>query len=216
MVKRFVKKNCLGRLLRDGRNGCDNLRNYGRYVSELIGRLDYAAIQKVIRCFLDARRRNSTIFFMGNGGSAATASHFAQDLGEAGRKAGTKCFRTISLNDSVSSISALANDYGYENIFTAQMGNLFKKGDVLVALSASGNSRNIIRAVKRAKTMGGKTVGFVGFDGGEVSKLCDLVVLAVTDKGEYGPVEDIHMVLCHMMTSHIMYNDKGAAGRVKR
>ena len=183
----------------------DYLRGYGRYLSHLLSRLDYGAVGEVIKVFSQARERDSTIFFVGNGGSAATASHFSQDLGEVGRKTGGPCFRTLSLTDNVSFITAMGNDYGYEAIFTGQLSNLFKRGDVLVAISASGKSRNVVQAVKLVKQLGGITVGLVGFDGGDLLKMCDYVVHVVANKGEYGPVEDIHLVLDHMITSYLMW-----------
>ena len=179
------------------------LKDYGRYLSELLEGLDYEAVARVIQRFDKARHDNSTIFFIGNGGSAATASHFSQDLGEVGRKTGTRCFRTLSLTDNVSYITAMGNDYGYDKIFTCQLENLFREGDVLVAISASGNSANVVEAVKMARRMGGSTVALVGFDGGGLKGLCDHVLHVVTNKGEYGPVEDVHMVLDHMISTFL-------------
>lgn len=158
----------------------------------------------VSKCFLDAREKGATIFFVGNGGSAATASHFAQDLSEVGRKAKVRSFKTLSLTDNVSFLTAVGNDYGYDKVFLIQLLELFNKGDVFVAISASGNSPNVIEAVKFAKEKGGITVGLVGFDGGKLVDLCDHVIHVVSNKGEYGPVEDIHMTLDHMITSFLM------------
>jgi D-sedoheptulose 7-phosphate isomerase len=160
----------------------------------------------VIDCFIDVRKNEKKIFFAGNGGSASTASHFAQDLGEVGRKAGKKGFKTLSLTDNISLITAIGNDYGYGKIFTIQMAELFIEGDVLVAISASGNSPNIVNAVELAKKMGGGTVGLVGFDGGQLKNLCDHVIHVKSQKGEYGPVEDIHMILDHMITSYLIFH----------
>lgn len=190
-----------------GKDSQENLKNYGSYIASLLTRLDYGAIGNVIKCFLEARKRNATIFFAGNGGSAATASHFSQDLGGVGRKIGVKCFRTISLTDSTPFMTALGNDYGYDKIFTYQLRNLFQKGDIFVAISASGNSPNIVEAVKWAKRSGGIVIGFIGFDGGKLLKLCHHAVHVPTDKNEYGPVEDIHIILNHMITSSIMHSN---------
>jgi len=190
-----------------GFNASDNLRKYGDYLYNLLSRLNYDNVGKIIDCFSEARNRGSTIFFIGNGGSAATASHFAQDLGEVGRKSGNKHFRTLSLTDNVPFITAMGNDYGYEKIFTGQLDNLFKKDDILVAISASGNSPNVIEAVKLVKSLGGITIGFVGFDGGRLKTLCDFVVHVEANKGEYGPVEDIHLIIDHMITSYIVWRD---------
>ena len=180
------------------------LQKYTAYLNRLLARLDYQEIVGMTECLLDARERGSTIFFIGNGGSAATASHFAQDLGAVGRKSGTKAFRTLSLGDSATSLTALGNDHGYKRIFSVQLENLFREGDILVAISASGNSPNIIEAVRLANRLKGTTIGLVGFDGGRLAKLCDHLIWVRTPKGEYGPVEDIHLIIDHMITTHLM------------
>lgn len=177
---------------------------YRKYLMQLMNSISIKAIVDVAECFLRARRRSSMIFFIGNGGSAATASHFAQDLAEAGRKAKTKSFKTLSLTDNIPFITAAGNDYGYDKIFVVQLLELFKAGDVLVAISASGNSLNVIEAVKYAKEKGGTTIGLVGFDGGELLKLCDHAIHVKSQIGKYGPVEDIHLILSHMITSFLM------------
>lgn len=183
------------------------LKEYSEHLISLLKDIDHEGIEKMAEYFIDARLNDATVFFAGNGGSAATASHFSQDLGEVGRKAGTKSFRAISLNDSVPFMTALGNDYGYERIFSGQIENLFRKGDVLVVISASGNSPNVIEAVKEAKRKGGTTIGLVGFDGGKLSKLCDHIVHVPTEKGKYGPVEDMHLLIGHMATTYLI--DRG-------
>ena len=181
---------------------------YRTHLSELMGKLDTNAMEKVASVFLDARKNRSTIFFVGNGGSAATASHFAQDLAEVGRKADCPSWKTLALTDNVSFITAAANDYSYEKIFSIQMQELFQKGDVLVCISASGNSPNVVDAARCAKEKGGTTVALVGFDGGKLALTCDHVLLAPTSKGEYGPVEDVHMILDHVLTSYLYFQLK--------
>lgn len=194
-MKKAIQKN-------GNRKAC--LKRYSQHLKELLSRLDYDAIDELVNCFLRARDRDLTIFFVGNGGSAATASHFAQDLGEIGRKSGTKAFRTLCLSDSAPFITAVGNDYGYDKIFANQLSNLFKKNDVLVAISASGNSPNVLEAVRLAKKLKGTVVGLVGFDGGKLAGMCDHLIRIGTQKGEYGPVEDMHLVLNHMVTSCLM------------
>ncbi len=206
MNKKMNNKSCGNRLtaLYKKSSSCEAyLREYLKYVNQLFYKIDHQAIAEAAECFLRARDNDSTIFFIGNGGSAATASHFAQDLGEVGRKTGTIAFRTLSLSDSVPSITALGNDYGYQRIFSGQLSNLFKKGDVLVAISASGNSPNIIEAVRLADKLQGVTIGLVGFDGGRLAGLCGHLIWIRTRKGEYGPVEDIHLIIDHMITSYL-------------
>lgn len=199
-----MSRNKLSELFLRDNSSAGYYENYCKYLTELMELLDYNAIANVSECFLNARQRGSTIFFAGNGGSAATASHFSQDLSEVGRKAKVRSFKTLSLTDNVPFITAVGNDYGYDKVFSIQLLELFNKGDILVAISASGNSPNVIEAVKYANENGGTTIGLVGFDGGRLSELCDHVIHVISNKGEYGPVEDIHLILNHMITSHLM------------
>lgn len=182
----------------------DYFRSYFSYLNEILTAVDTESIGNVIDCFLEARDNKRTIFFAGNGGSASTASHFAQDLGEVGRKTNKPGFRTLSLTDNISLLSAIGNDYGFENIFSIQLSELFSPGDVLVAISASGNSPNVVNAVEFAKKAGGKTIGLVGFDGGRMKDICDHVIHVKTDAGEYGPAEDAHMIMDHLITSYLI------------
>lgn len=218
MRKPMKKKEYSEKLIHFFRQSADAnnyLSSYGTYLSELLARLDYKSVEKILGCLLEARERSSRIFFIGNGGSAATASHFAQDFAEIGRKTGTRCFRTLSLTDNAPFITALANDYGYENIFKCQMEESFKKKDILVAISASGNSASIIKAVDYARQLGGITIGFVGFDGGRLGKICDYTLHINTGLGEYGPVEDIHLILGHMISSYFICHQLAESKRIK-
>lgn len=186
----------------------DFFKGYGQNLSGLISRLDFHAVLAVAERFEEASSKGQTIFFAGNGGSAATASHFAQDIGELFRKVGGKPFRTLSLSDHAAAMTAISNDYDYSQVFSLQLANHFQAGDVLVVISASGNSPNVVKAVELAKERKGTTIGLVGFDGGRLAKMCDIVVCVNTEKGEYGPVEDVHMVLDHMITSYLMYKKR--------
>lgn len=178
-------------------------KNYSDYVCKLIAQIDREAVKGVVECLLKAREENKTIYFAGNGGSAATASHFAQDVGEIGRKIRGKGFRTQSINDNVAALTAISNDYSYNNVFSLQIEYNFDPGDVFVAISASGNSPNVINAVNLAKEKGGTTIGLVGFNGGRLAEICDHVIHIPSQKGEYGPVEDIHLILNHMIVSYL-------------
>jgi len=183
----------------------DYFRKYSDYVQKLLAGIDTESVKKVVDCLLKAREDNKTIYFAGNGGSASTASHFAQDMGEIGRKIRGKGFRTQSINDNVSALTAISNDYSYDNVFSLQIEYNLDPDDVLVVISASGNSPNVIKAVNLAKEKGGITVGLVGFeDGGRLAQICDHVIHIESKKGEYGPVEDIHLILNHMIVSYLM------------
>jgi len=149
----------------------------------------------------NAKVAGKTIYFIGNGGSASTASHFANDLA-IGVKGDSKPFKAISLCDNLSKITAIGNDYGYGDIFSRQINVFACEGDVLVAISASGNSKNIIKAVETAQEKGMVTVGLTSFSGGKLREIADVCVHVPTKVGEYGPAEDAHMILDHLVSSY--------------
>lgn len=182
----------------------ERLETYRRRTTALMESLDLAAVQAVVDELHDAWRRRALIAVAGNGGSASTASHMATDLVKATRVDGRPAVRALSLADNVPLLTALANDDGYEVGFERQLEALFRSGDVLILISASGNSPNVVAAASEAKTLGGKTIALVGFDGGELAKICDLVVHARSERGEYGPVEDVHLVLNHMISGALL------------
>jgi D-sedoheptulose 7-phosphate isomerase len=171
------------------------------YITELQGSLDALpmhAIEDAISILWDARMNNHQVFIMGNGGSASTASHFVCDLAKNTKKEGWPNFRVIGLTDNNALITALANDEGYENVFAQQLASFIQPGDVVIAISASGNSPNVLKAIELANEINAKTIGFTGFDGG---KLCQMVQLNINIPSNYiEHVEDIHLVLEHMIT----------------
>lgn len=197
--------NNLEKIFSESQSGRDYAQRYASYLSELLGSLDVEAIEKTIALFQKARSDGKTIFFVGNGGSAATCSHFAEDLEYGTRTEGKKSFRVLSLVDNTAYVTAVANDEGYENVFLRQLQSHFSAGDVLVAISASGNSPNVIKAVEYTNGNGGITIGMIGFDGGILKNLCHCCIHVKTIKGAYGPVEDIHLVLAHIISTYLMY-----------
>ena len=176
---------------------------YIQYLQTVMRSIDPLEIGRFIATLLDARRRKATVFFIGNGGSAATASHFANDLAF-GTNDYEQPFRVISLADNVSVLTALGNDFGYEEIFVRQLRVLGKQGDVLVAISASGNSPNLIKAFDYAVLVGIKTVAITAFDGGKMRTMADEGIHVPTGPKEYGPAEDAHMVLDHLVGAYLM------------
>ena len=175
---------------------------YLNYLQSVLQRVDTKEIGRFIETLLDARERGATIFFIGNGGSAATASHFANDL-SIGTNDYDQPFRAISLTDNVPTITALSNDFGYEEIFVRQLRALGRRGDVLVGISASGNSPNLIRAFDYALSAGIKTVAITAFDGGKMKAMADEAIHVPTEPKEYGPAEDAHMVLDHLVGAYL-------------
>jgi D-sedoheptulose 7-phosphate isomerase len=181
----------------------DYSKSYIDYLSSVLSNISLTDIEKFVEALLEARERESSIFFIGNGGSAATASHFANDIA-IGTRTYEKPFRAISLCDNQAVITAIANDDGYEKIFSQQLQVLLKKQDVVVAISASGNSPNLLDAIDTAKKMNTITVGISAFDGGKMKEMVDISVHVPTEKGEYGPAEDAHMVLDHLVSNYLM------------
>lgn len=148
-----------------------------------------------------ARRRGATIFFLGNGGSAATAAHFVNDLCY-GPSPSQPQFRALCLSDNTPGLTAIANDHGYHEVFVRPLQVHLRQGDVVVALSASGCSENVLAAVAHANAQGAVTVALTGFDGGRLRSLVHHGVHVPTAHGEYGPVEDAHLVIGHLVTSY--------------
>ena len=173
------------------------LEDYRAQVIEALNGIDLTVVQRVLHTLADARERGSTIFTCGNGGSAATASHFATDLGKGASFGQPTRFKVIALTDSVSTITAYANDVNYDVVFAEQLINHAKPNDVLVCISGSGNSPNVLRAVEAAKTAGLTTIAMTGFAGGALGPMVDLHINVPDD--HMGRIEDAHMSLCHMI-----------------
>lgn len=176
--------------------------DYFKYIANVLSQIDTSEVEIFIQQLLAARERGSTIYFIGNGGSAATASHFANDIG-IGTRATEKSFKAVSLTDNQAVITAIGNDFGYDNIFLKQLELYLDKGDVVVAISASGNSMNLLKAVDYANHRGAITMGLTAFDGGELKKISRLGVHVPCNKGEYGPAEDAHMILDHLAATFL-------------
>jgi len=167
----------------------------------LLRQIDLDALERVYGILRSARDQGRTIYLAGNGGSAATASHWANDLGKGAKTPGQPPFRVMSLTDNVAWVTALANDESYDRVFAGQLENFARPGDVLVVFSASGNSPNLLRAVELARARGLATIGLLGFDGGALKALVDERLLLPTRKGAYGLVESGHDLLCHILTA---------------
>jgi D-sedoheptulose 7-phosphate isomerase len=162
------------------------------------------AVESVIAKFQEALAANRQIFVAGNGGSASNSSHFATDLGKGASDKLNKRFKVLTLNDNVSWMTALGNDYCYEDIFVRQLANYAGSGDILLLLSVSGNSPNLVRAAEWARANGLYTIAFVG---GKRGKLAELANTAIAiDSTHYGRAEDAQMGICHMLCYAFMEN----------
>lgn len=146
-----------------------------------------------------ARAEERHIFVFGNGGSAATASHFAADLSKNTRRAYLPHFRVTCLNDNMAMFSAYGNDEGYDSVFAEPLKTLARAGDIAIAISASGNSPNVLRAVETANALGLHTVGFAGFDGGKLGQLAQRCIIIPSTAYEH--IEDAHLMLCHALVA---------------
>jgi D-sedoheptulose 7-phosphate isomerase len=155
------------------------------------------AVANIIGKLREAHREERQIFVFGNGGSAANASHFATDLGKGSSDKLGKRFKVMSLNDNVSWITALGNDYAYEDIFVRQLENYGRKGDVVIVMSVSGNSPNVVKAVDWANKNGLYTVALVGAKRGKLAEIASQAI--VINDAHYGRAEDAHMGICHML-----------------
>jgi D-sedoheptulose 7-phosphate isomerase len=175
--------------------------NYLPAFTKVLSLIDHESIERIAKTLHAARERGAMIYVAGNGGSAAIASHWVNDLGKATKRPECPPVRVMSLNDNMSWLTALANDEGYERVFAGQLENFAKSGDVLVTISSSGNSVNLVRAVELARTRGMATIALLGFNGGELKGLVDDYVLLPTEKGAYGLVEPGHQLICHILTA---------------
>ena len=178
-------------------------KSYFHYLTEIFKKIDLCEVQSFIDTLLSARDSGSVIFFMGNGGSAATASHFANDLAF-GVNEFEKPFKVMSINDNIPVITAIANDYGYDDIFLRQLQIYGKSGDIVVGISASGNSQNLINAFEYASSAEIKTVALTAFDGGKMKEIADQGIHIPTGDKEYGPAEDLHMILDHLVSNYLI------------
>lgn len=203
--------NNVERIYYESNNAEQFAKGYLVYLSKLLNQIDVSMIASIINELEEVRKDNNTVFIAGNGGSATTASHMACDIGMSIMRKSKikKPFRILSLTDNVSLITAIANDDGYNNMFINQLQIFYNQGDKLIAISASGNSPNIVAAAEWVKARGGKVIGLVGFDGGRLKDICDIVIHVNTPKGEYGPVEDIHLVVDHLIASWLQNKLEG-------
>lgn len=166
-------------------------------LKQVIDAFDLQAFNKTVKTILDAYEQQSHIFIMGNGGSGATASHLACDINKGCCIDLDKKFKMLCLNDNMPTMLALANDISYEAVFEEQIKNFFNTGDVVIGISGSGNSENVLRAIGYAAANGGKTIGWSGFGGGKLAEMVDLAF--VVKSNDMQQVEDAHMVVAHMI-----------------
>lgn len=180
------------------------LENYKNSLYKLLEHIDAEAIEEVVTAIIDTFKNGKTLYICGNGGSAATASHMQADFAFFVRYFTNFRPKVRALTDNVPLITAVGNDTTFYDIFVEQLKGNFEEGDAIVCISASGNSENVIRAAEYANSNGGTSIAFVGFEGGRLNNVAKLSVFTPNPKGEYGPIEDIHMILEHILINYIV------------
>jgi D-sedoheptulose 7-phosphate isomerase len=166
-------------------------------LKKVLDSFNHKQFVEIISRILDAYHNQSRIFIMGNGGSGSTASHFACDINKGCCMDLEKKFKVICLNDNMPTMLALANDVSYEAVFVEQLKNFFEPGDLVIGISGSGNSENVLQAIRYAHDNKGRTIGLSGFSGGKLAELVDVSFVARVD--DMQKVEDVHMIVVHMI-----------------
>jgi D-sedoheptulose 7-phosphate isomerase len=189
----------------------DAVERYLTELTDMVRQMPQDRVWDVLNVLMDAWRRGSRVFLMGNGGSAATASHMANDLNKYTIVPGQPRFKVLSLSDNVPLMTAWGNDTSYENIFVEQMLNFWEPGDVAIGISGSGNSPNVLKAMRVARDLGGTAIGFTGRDGGRLKDVVDLCIHVPSDR--IVQQEDGHMILDHLMATTLRQLIEAEAGR---
>ncbi len=175
----------------------NTMNSYLKDIIHLCETLDTDSLEKVCNLLLEAYKNKKHIFIAGNGGSAGTANHFTCDFGKNAVKSQNDRPKIISLSANIEVVTALGNDFCYGDVFLEQLKNLMDDGDVILLISASGNSDNVVRAAEYVKSRNGKVIGFTGFSGGKLGKLSDIEINIPCES--YEQSEDLHMILAHMI-----------------
>lgn len=175
---------------------------YFEKVAHTLKSLDRDALERFVDLILETHEHDGTLFFFGNGGSGANASHFCGDFIKGLAHDPVKRFRAICLNDNLPALMAVANDISYDDIFVEQLKNFVKKGDLVIGLSGSGNSQNVVKALEYANSMGARTVALCGFTGGKIKHIATLAIHA--DINDMEVSEDLHLVIAHCVKRILM------------
>ena len=175
---------------------------YAAAINDVMAKLDPAQFEKIIAILAEAYKNDRQVFIAGNGGSAGTANHFVCDFGKnavpfKGVGPGNRRFRIISISDNIEKITALANDLAFEEIFRQQLINLMREGDVFIAISASGNSPDLVRACEYAREMKSRIIVLAGFNGGKIKEFAEAAIIVPLES--YEQIEDIHLIILHMV-----------------
>ena len=184
--------------------------NYLTKLKKMLDEVDPKVVGAIVQALEVSLEKKSRIYILGNGGSSATASHMVNDLGAGLRRREIRNFDVTSLGDNSPVITAIANDIGYENTFYMQMKGLLSPDDIVIAISCSGDSPNIVKAISYAKSLGCQIIGVTGFSGGYLREVSDVNLHVDAPAGEYGLVEDVHMILDHIIYSYYIQRGSNA------
>jgi len=184
------------------------LTNYKTRLNLILDQLNIDNLEPVITTIIDTFKKGNTLFVAGNGGSAATASHMQVDFSFFVRYFTQFRPKIRALTDNVPMMTAVGNDISFDDIFVEQLKGNFVEGDTLLCISASGNSENVVRATQFANENGGKTICWVGFSGGKLKEVSTIALHLENEKGDYGPIEDVHMILDHMIVNYLAEDDE--------
>lgn len=177
----------------------NDIRAYIELERAVLAQLDVAAINSALNLLIETKNTQGRIYIFGNGGSAATASHFQNDFNKGLSEHLEEKFRFHCLNDNIATLMAIANDVSYDEVFRMQLTGILEAKDLVIAISGSGNSRNVIKAAEYAKAQGVKLIGITGYDGGQLGAICDIHLNAPVKSMQVS--EDIHMIFDHLMMS---------------
>jgi D-sedoheptulose 7-phosphate isomerase len=186
----------------------DFLDSYKLRLFNLIDSIDIEMLEAIIKSMITAFKNGNTMYVIGNGGSAATASHIQADFRFFVRYFTNFRPKVVALTDNVPLMTAISNDHSYDDVFVEQMKGMFNEGDLLLAISASGNSPNVVKAVEYAKELGGKTIAFCGFTGGKLKEISDMPLYTPNADKDYGPIEDLHMILDHILVNYLSKDEE--------
>jgi len=175
----------------------NRINEYLGLLKETIDKVDHSEIMKVVESLQNAKNSNKKIIIFGNGGSAATASHFACDINKGVSYGESVRYKVLALTDNIATILAYANDVSYEDIFLEQLKNFIEEGDVVIGISGSGNSKNVLKAIEYANLNGNETIGITGYNGGKLKKMAKKNLNAPVDDMQIS--EDLHMVFVHLV-----------------
>lgn len=182
--------------------------DYKKRLNSLLSLVNIEDLEKVVSTMITTFKNGKTIYVCGNGGSAATASHIQADFSFFVRYFTKFRPKVRALTDNVAIITAVGNDTTFNDIFVEQLKGHFEEGDSIICISASGNSENVIRAAQFANENGGKSIGFIGFSGGKLLDVCTVSLYTPNEKGDYGPIEDLHMIYDHLIVNYLSKDEE--------